>query len=259
MGHGAFLVLFDKYSRRARLRPVLIALLPLALPLAAGVQNLPRTQWLWSLVLLSGLPLFADQLGRSRGKRIEQRLFQAWGGKPSVQLLRWRGPTNRHQLGFLHARLQEITGPSLRLPTEQEEAADPQKADHIYDAAGLALRVRARGLPGGELVLEQNCEYGFRRNALGLRPYALAVAVTGLLAVLAWMFTAPGFLGRPGIPLLALLLAMESLLVAFQALLVRASWVKSAAWAYAERLLETVALPGPAALPTDPASGPTAP
>jgi hypothetical protein len=134
---------------------------------------------------------------------------------------------------------------SLRLPTEQEETADPQQADEIYDAAGLALRVRARGLPGAELVHEQNCEYGFRRNVLGLRPYALSVAVAGLLAVSAWMFTAPGFLGRPAVPLLAALVVMESLLVAFQALLVRAPWVESAAWAYAERLLETSALPGP--------------
>jgi hypothetical protein len=259
MGHGALFILFDKYSRRARLRPVLIMLLPLALPLAAGIPALPRSRWLWSLVLLSGLPLFADQLGRSRGKRIEQCLFRAWGGKPSVQVLRWRGPTGRHQLGFLHARVQEITGPSLRLPTEQEETADPQQADEIYDAAGLALRVRARGLPGAELVHEQNCEYGFRRNVLGLRPYALSVAVAGLLAVSAWMFTAPGFLGRPAVPLLAALVVMESLLVAFQALLVRAPWVESAAWAYAERLLETSALPGPGVLPAGPASSPTLP
>ncbi|MFJ2733923.1 hypothetical protein [Streptomyces sp. NPDC087317] len=215
MGHGALLLLFDKYNRRARLRPVLITLLPVALPIAASAPALPRTQWLWSLVLLSGLPLFADQLGRSRGKRIERRLFLSWGGKPSMQVLRWRGPTGRQQLGFLHTRVQEITGPSLRLPTEEEGAADSWKADQIYDAAGLALRVRARGLPGAELVHEQNCEYGFRRNMLGLRPYALPVALAGLLAALAWMFTAPGFPGRPSTPLLAALLVVEFLLVAF--------------------------------------------
>ncbi|MFF7898835.1 hypothetical protein ACFZCV_08480 [Streptomyces sp. NPDC007920] len=185
-GHGALFLLFDKNNRRARLRPVLITLRPVALPIAASAPALPRTQWLWSLVLLSGLPLFADQLGRSRGKRIEQRLFLSWGGKPGVQVLRWRGPTGRQQLGFLHARVQEITGPSLRLPTAAEEE-DPWKADQIYDAAGLALRVRARGLPGAEPVHEQNCEYGFRRNVLGLRPYALPVAVAGLLAALGLM------------------------------------------------------------------------
>ncbi|CAL9672484.1 hypothetical protein [Streptomyces sp. enrichment culture] len=245
MGHGTLSVLFDKYSRRARLRPVLIMLLPLALPLAVGVPSLPRGRWLWSLILLSGLPLFADQLGRSRGKRIEARLFQSWGGKPTVQLLRWRGPTDRQRLGFLRARIQDIVGTSLRLPTEQEELADPQRADEIYDAAALALRVRARGLPGAELVQEQNCEYGFRRNTLGLRPYALATAVVALLAVLAWVFATPDVLRRPGTPLLVVLVVVEALLVAFQAFLVRDRWVASAAWLYAERLMETSALAGP--------------
>ncbi|MEU2441511.1 hypothetical protein ABZ595_35810 [Streptomyces rubradiris] len=245
MGLGTLSVLFDKYSRRARLRPVLIMLLPLALPLAVGVPSLPRGRWLWSLILLSGLPLFADQLGRSRGKRIEARLFQSWGGKPTVQLLRWRGPTDRQRLGFLRARIQDILGTSLRLPTEQEELADPQRADDIYDAAALALRVRARGLPGAELVQEQNCEYGFRRNTLGLRPYALGTAVAALLAVLAWAFAAPDVLRRPGTPLLVVLVVVEALLVAFQAFLVRDRWVATAAWLYAERLMETSALAGP--------------
>ncbi|KUN77736.1 hypothetical protein AQJ66_32685 [Streptomyces bungoensis] len=256
MGHGTLFVLFDKYSRRARLRPVLITLLPLALPAVVGVPALPRGRWLWSLILLSGLPLFADQLGRSRGKRIEARLYCSWGGKPTVQLLRWRGPTDRQRLRLLHARIQEIIGSSLPLPTEQEELADPQRADQIYDAAGLALRVRARGLPGADLVQEQNCEYGFRRNTLGLRPYALPIAVVGLLAVSAWAFAPPGFTGRPSTPLLVVLLVAEALLVAFQALLVREGWVASAAWLYAERLVETSALAVPGSLPADPATGP---
>jgi hypothetical protein len=255
MGHAALFVLFDKYSRRARLRPVLIMLLPLALPLAVGVQALPRGRWLWLLILLSGLPLFADQLGRSRGKRIEAQLFRSWGGKPTVQLLRWRGPTNRQRLGFLRTRIQDIVGSALLLPTEQEELADPQRADEIYDAAGLALRVRARGLPGAELVQEQNCEYGFRRNTFGLRPYALPTAVVALLAVLAWAFTEPNFLGRPSTSLLVALIVVEALLVAFQALLVRERWVASAAWLYAERLMETSALAVPGALPAGPVPG----
>jgi hypothetical protein len=240
---------FDKYSRRARIRPVLLASLPLALPVSAALPDLPRAHLLWSLALLSGVPLLADQLGRSRGKRIESRLFQSWGGKPSVQLLRWRGPTDRPRLAYLHARIQQITGTALRLPTESEERAKPEEADQIYDAAGLVLRARARGLPGAELVLEQNCEYGFRRNALGLRPYALVIAVAGLAAVVAWVFVPPGYLGRPGTALLVVLVVAEAALVVFWFVLVRACWAESAAWLYAERLLETCVVPDQGALP----------
>lgn len=250
MGHNALLVLFDRYSRRARLRPLLIMLLPVALPVAAGAPALPRSQWLWALVLCSGLPVCADQLGRSRGKRIERELFRSWGGKPTVQLLRWRGPSDRSRLVYFHDTVQRIIGPALRLPTEEAERLDPEAADRVYDAAGLVLRSRARGLPGCELVMEQNCEYGFRRNCLGLRPYALASAAVGLSASVAWLLLPAGSLGRPGTPLSAALVAVQAGVLAFWSLLVRPRWVESAAWSYAERLLETCALPDPTAPPT---------
>ncbi|MEU6277904.1 hypothetical protein ABZ871_36735 [Streptomyces populi] len=241
MGFGALSGLFDKYSRRARLRPLLIALLPVALPVAAALPTLPGTHALWALLVCSGLPLCADQLGRSRGKRIEEGLFRSWGGKPSVQLLRWRGPNERVRLAFLHETLQRIVGPALQLPSESEEQRDPEGADRVYDTAGLVLRSRARALPGARLLLEQNCEYGFRRNALGLRPYALSVAVAGLIAVTAWLTAPGGWWGRPATPLVVVLVVLEVGLVAFWTLLVRPSWVASAAWLYAERLLETCA------------------
>lgn len=249
MGQITLSTPFDKYSWRARIRPVLLASLPLVLPVTAALPALPRAQLLWSLALLSGVPLLADQLGRGRGKRIEGRLFQSWGGKPSVQLLRWRGPTDRPRLTYLHTRIQQITGTALRLPTESEERAEPEEADQVYDAAGLVLRARARGLPGAELVLEQNCEYGFRRNTLGLRPYALVITVLGLLAVVAWIFVPPGYLGRPEPTLLVVLVVAEATLLVFWSALVRARWAESAAWLYAERLLETCAIPDQSVLP----------
>ncbi|WP_460077482.1 hypothetical protein [Streptomyces variabilis] len=254
MSQSALFLLFDAYSRRARLRPLLITSLPMALLLGAGLPALPRSSWLWGLILFSGLPFCADQLGRSRGKRLEEALFASWGGKPTVQLLRWRGPTDRSRLTYFHETVQRITGPSLRLPTEAEEQFDPQAADRVYDAAGLVLRSRARGLPGCALVMEQNCEYGFRRNALGLRPYGLATAVAGLMAALAWLFVPAGFLGRPDTAVVVAVTVVHVGLVAFWSLVVRARWVESAAWLYAERLLETSALPDQSAAPATPAN-----
>ncbi|MER5470643.1 hypothetical protein ABZX90_02055 [Streptomyces sp. NPDC002935] len=252
MNHYGLSMFLDGYNRRARLRPLLIGLLPVALPLAAGLPAMPRSSWMWTLIVCSGLPLCADQLGRSRGKRIEEALFRSWGGKPTVQLLRWRGPGDRTRLVYFHEAVQRIIGPSLRLPTEAEELRDPQAADRVYDAAGLVLRSRARDLPGCGLVMEQNCEYGFRRNALGLRPYALATAVVGLLGTVAWLFVSDGFPGRPATAVVAALCVMQVGLVAFWSLLVRPRWVESAAWLYAERLLETSALPDQNTPPASP-------
>jgi hypothetical protein len=224
---------------------VLITALPLALPVAVLVPDWPAARRLWSLALVCGLPLLLGQLGRSRGRRLEPGLFERWGGKPSVQLLRWRGPTESAQLAYLHARIEQITGPALRLPTAAQERTDPSGADAVYEAAGTVLRARARSLPGAELVAEENREYGFRRNMLGLRPLALAAGLAGLCgAVLHTVLTWPPS-GSAGAAVPAALVVVDLALLAFWLRIVRASWVEEAAWTYARRLIETAALPDP--------------
>ncbi|MFC4035031.1 hypothetical protein ACFO3J_26690 [Streptomyces polygonati] len=243
MAGGLGIGLFDRYSRHARVRPVLIAVLPVLLVFAAELSAWADLRHLWVLIVLSGLPWLAEQMGRSRGKRLESELFRAWGGAPSVQLLRWRGPMNRTRLRHLRTNLQEIVGSSLRLPSEEEERADPEAADEVYEAVGAVLRVRARALPGAELVAIENREYGFRRNALGLRPVALATVAASLLAGALWSFAGPSREAPGSAALLFAALAVNAGLLAFWTLLVRPPWVEQAAWTYAERLLETAVVP----------------
>jgi hypothetical protein len=98
MGVGTLLSGIDRYSWKARMRPVVLVLLPIALPAAAVAPERANGGRLWTLAQLAGLLLLAEPLGRARGKRVEEGLFTAWGGKPSVQLLCWSGPMNRTQL-----------------------------------------------------------------------------------------------------------------------------------------------------------------
>jgi hypothetical protein len=250
---GVFSRAFTPYTWRARIRPVLITALPIALPVAVLVPDWPPARRVWALTLVCGLPLLLGQWGRSRGRRLEPDLFERWGGKPSVQLLRWRGPTGPARLVFLHSRIERIAGPPLRLPSAEEEHADPEGADAVYEVAGSVLRTRARALPGAELVAEENREYGFRRNTLGLRPFALGAAVAGLLgvvvqAVLAWPPSGAAEAAVPGA-----LAAADLLLLAFWVRTVRPEWVAEAAWTYARRLVETAELPG-----VEPGTGPGA-
>jgi hypothetical protein len=233
------------YTWRARIRPVLIAALPLALPVAVLVPEWPAARLVGALVLVCGLPLLLGQLCRSLGRRLETGLFERWGGKPSVQLLRWRGPTSPAHLAYLHARIEQIAGPPLRLPSAEEERSDPEGADAVYEVAGAVLRTRARGLPGAELVTEENREYGFRRNTLGLRSLALAAGVVGLLgavfqAVLRWPPS-----GTAEAAVSSSLILADFALLAFWIRTVRPAWVKEAAWTYAHRLIETAGLPDP--------------
>jgi hypothetical protein len=240
------------YAWRARIRPVLIAALPLALPVAVLVPDWPYASRVWALVLVCGLPLLLGQFGRALGKRLESGLFERWGGKPTVQLLRWRGPTAPAHVAYLHARIQEIAGPPLRLPSAAEEHGDPAGADALYEVAGAVLRARARALPGAELVVEENCEYGFRRNALGLRPVALVVGAAGLAGVLLHVVLQWPPTGTAQVTVAALLAAADLGLLAFWGWTVRPAWVEDAAWTYARRLVETAGIPDPDPSPRTP-------
>jgi hypothetical protein len=246
MGVGTVLGAIDRYVWKARIRPVVLALLPLALPTAAVAPGWAHGGRLWALVQLAGLLLLAEPLGRARGKRIERELFTAWGGKPSVQLLRWSGPMARTQLVYLRTRVQEIVGTSLPLPSEEEERNDLTGADEVYETAGTVLRARARALAGTSLLAEHNCEYGFRRNALGLRAWALtaaAVGAAGLVGAAAWAGADGSGIEAGQVLLWSALAALDLGLFAFWYATVRPSWVEAAAWEYARQLYETVNIP----------------
>lgn len=222
--------MLDAYSRRARLAPAALAAGPpivlaggsvLALEGAGGVLGF----------LLAALLLALCGLVRGRGRSIEPRLWSSWGGAPTTAMLRWSGSVPEHTQRRHHVLLESILGEAL--PTRAEEEADPKGADRRYETAVAALRDLTRSRSEFPLVAEENAEYGFRRNVLGLKPVALAIAgATGVAAVaLALIDHAPGhFLPAAAVGAAAMLA---------WAVVVRPAWVRAAAERYAERLLET--------------------
>lgn len=122
---------------------------------------------------------------------------------------------------------------SEALPTEAEEESNPVGSDGRYEVAVAALRDLTRDETRFKLVAEENAEYGFRRNCLGLRPVAILVALI--------VFVASGVLFFAESQSQFLIPAAASVLMfAFWVAVVRDGWVRSAADRYAVRLLETV-------------------
>lgn len=230
----------DPYIRRSRIEPMVMVLLP---PALLALVLLPAAPLWISLLVALGviLPTVVDHLVRDRGTRVERALFARWGGAPTTQLLRWTGPVARTRQAYTHAQVQKLIGNSLRLPTEPQEAADPAAADEIYEAAILVLRVVDRRAGGDTLVFDENCRYGFRRNALGLRPLGILTAAATLIGTMVGIFTAVA--GRSAVVTGALVFVavLTAILIWLWTSVVTESWVASAAWAYAHRLLETAA------------------
>lgn len=225
---GAWL---DAYDRRSRLQPALLSTLPFALSIVPLVGGLSA---LWTvtapLLVFCGGTYFLAQIARGCGKQIEPELYRSWGGPPTTRLLRHRDARNPVMVEHHHAQLARLL-PDLQFPSAAEEAADPVHADDVYEAAVAYLREATRDRATFPLVFAENCNYGFRRNLLGLRPQGILATLVGLGFVVGAIL----LLG----PAIALVGAatLDVVAVALWLAVVSPSWVKAAADAFAERLL----------------------
>lgn len=230
---------FSAYPLRARLQPALLAMLPLLTLLVLAPDSWTPLKTVFVVAVIAGVTLLLTQIARDAGRRIEQDLYRQWGGLPSVAMLRHRDhrvtPTTKQRY---HAQLTTALGKPM--PSEADEANDPAAADRVYLSASDWLRARSLGA-GFEALFEENIDYGFRRNLLGLKPWAIgAASVAGGVILLAhlqhWPMPVPAIAAPYIVPAIAFLVVFVVLML----LIVRRTWVKRAADNYAQRLLQTL-------------------
>ena len=231
------LKLFDHYSFRARLQPALLTLLPAAVGIFAWTG--PGVKWqsaLWTLFGTVGGTFFLAILARNLGKQLEPGLWQSWGGSPTTQLLRHAGTGNPILRERWHKFLSKLLGTPL--PTLQEEQADPEAADDIYNAGIKLLINKTRDVKEFHLLYKENVQYGYCRNLFAMRSMGLIFTLLGSVACLAaglWNT----HVGDPKIyPWVCL--AADLVFLAWWIFTIKPAWVKVPAFAYAERLLESI-------------------
>ena len=177
----------DPYDRQARLYPALLCLLPLlALITLLYAPNVSALRGVVTLAVSCGGLFLMTNICREMGKRMEERLFREWGGKPTTQLLRHcngliDSVTKRRYHAFLAAKI------NTAFPDAELEKADPAKADEAYQSGARWLLDHTRPDAGRQfdLLFRDNITYGFRRNALSVRPLAIVVAIACLFWTLA--------------------------------------------------------------------------
>ena len=219
----------DSYDLRARLRPALIVLSPVAL--VAGIWvSVGGWPWLPIGVILAwiGVGYLMAQVVRDIGRTREPGLMDAWGGRPSTVALRHRGPTTQSTLAHYHTQFAKLADRD-RLPTPEEEQADPAGSDDVYAVVVDALRAATRD---DRLVRAESINYAYRRNLWALKPAGILLSLgSGVCAVVVMIWThAAGVL-----PAWVALLA-SGLLVAFWLGMVRGNWVRVAALRYCDAL-----------------------
>jgi len=226
----------DAYTFQARRVPVAAVAVPPIVLLGAGIVTTTGLGVASGLVL-TVMAAIAGQLGRDRGKMLEPALWASWGGSPTLQRLRFRGGSNVGRVERLHARIEQVLGEPL--PTATEEDADPAGADDRYEEASARVRALTRDRKCFPLLFAENVNYGQRRNLLGLRPAGVGVAVMTVVAAGVLLWLADGSLSQraarygpgAGVGLLTLV---------FWLVVVRASWVRLTANAYADQFVGAI-------------------
>ncbi len=237
----------DPYERPARLYPALLTLLPLLaiVMLYYGPKASAMTGAVTVAISCGGLYLTTN-LCREFGKLLEHRLYLEWGGKPTTQLLRHRDTTIE---GVTKQRYHQCLANKINVsfPSRDQESNDPAAADDIYQSGVRWLLNHTRPDDGKkfELLFKENVAYGFRRNALGMKPIGLLISIGSLL----WVLLKEGVLlgsGRPVVDLaavshisdagIAAVTVSMMMLVAWMLFFTKTS-ARTAAFTYAETLL----------------------
>jgi hypothetical protein len=168
--------MFDIYSLKARLAPMLLLLFPfviLGITFSIDLQN----YWhlLTSLGIVAALTLLLSEFGRELGKKKEKKLWKVWGGEPvSLTLRLSTGFINANTKARYHAILLKLC-PVKTIPTLAGEKSNAAAFDSVYASWGDYLRNNTRDKNMFPLVFKELVSYGFRRNLWGLKTTALIV------------------------------------------------------------------------------------
>jgi hypothetical protein len=126
----------------------------------------------------------------------------------------------------------------VKLPSADQEAANPDASDNLYEACCAFLREKTRDSQIFNLIFEENCNYGFRRNLWGMKPIALTLALLSLAAIVAVPICESSAQTGRHLGLVALTGSLDALLLLGWVFMFKPDWVRIPAEAYAERLLE---------------------
>jgi hypothetical protein len=164
---------------------------------------------------------------------------------PTTQMLRLSEESNNPDMLRRRRRaLQDLIGEQL--PSRIDEQNEPRRSDQRYIAATRALITRVRDQRDHHPRLhEENINYGFWRNLLGLKPLAI-VSLVALLAVDGLALAD----GRDP-QLVGVAAGLHVLCLVVWLVAVRSERVLQQGHTYAQRLFETLEQPGLERAPTE--------
>jgi hypothetical protein len=228
----------DAYARRARIAPAVIVAMPIVvLAGATAFVHLPLAGL--TTIIAGAYLVLVEQLSRDAGRGIQKRLWESWGGSPTLHRLRYKGSASVPATDRLHRQVSDLVG--WELPTQAEEAADAAAADGEYNRATAQIRDRIHNQPDPKrfaMLQKENANYGFRRNLLGLRPWGIGASLAAAAVAIVIALASDGsYSHRAGVAAVPVGYAAASLI--FFALL-PPDWPRLPGEEYADRLVGAI-------------------
>lgn len=230
--------LLDYYSLRARLIPSLISTLPIIFFVFFIFPS--KIIWLnliWGLFLWCGLSFPIVNIVRSKGQKLEKKLFRYWGGMPSnLMLSHTKTILNKNLLLRYHNLLSKLL-PEIKIPSEEEEKENFKNSYDIYDTCIAYLRDKTRDTEKYQLLFSENINYGFKRNLLSLKNISIFTLIF-LQSLSFYLYYA----NHDNIfsELYLFYTGLNSILLLAWIFVVNKKWVKESAMDYSKQLLATL-------------------
>jgi hypothetical protein len=126
--------------------------------------------------------------------------------------------------------------PNIAIPSAADEAKDRGAANATYASCVAWLIARTRD---DRLLLQENINYGFRRNLWGLKPWGLTIATSATIVLGLRLYLL--FVSHLRVsPFVVVFEVCNVLMIAFWVRVVSTAWAMIPARAYAERLFDAL-------------------
>ncbi len=230
----------DKYSLKARLYPAFIVLLPAFVVSLYYITDFEKYfHYATALISVGLFTYLLAQLGRDKGKIKESKLFTHWGGKPTTLILKHSDNSIDQVTKKRYHKLLETKITDIKIPTAQQEQNDANFANQVYESCTKYLISKTRDTKKFPLIFKENTSYGFRRNLWGMKTWALVIIF--ILIIIHFYFITKGFSNNISLQDKDIFLfTFFGVMILFWFFVVTKNWIKLTAYAYAERLLESV-------------------
>jgi len=223
-----FINIFDKYTIKARLLPTFIMILPIIMLLFYSYDKYNYVFIFIMFIFVIILTYAFSYHVRERGKKIEIKQKNIWGGLPTTILLRHR--SNFLKTDDYHKLFKSNF--NITLPSIEEEEENPENADQQYETAITLLKEKTRK---NEILLNENIDYGFIRNCLGIKTLSLSIStIVFLIFILMYYFDSKTIIINNNALLFIIILIS---LILWWVFTISKKRLKTSAYNYAKQLL----------------------